>query len=38
VVYPGQDKDERIRLLRAFRDIRVMMDEIEKKISQIEGQ
>lgn len=38
VIYPGQDKDERIRLLRAFRDIRVMMDEIEKKISQIEGQ
>ena len=38
VIYPGQDKDERIRLLRAFRDVRVMMDEIEKKISQIEGQ
>jgi ParB family transcriptional regulator, chromosome partitioning protein len=38
VIYPGQDKDERIRLLRAFRDIRVMMDEIEKKISQIEEQ
>jgi len=38
VIYPGQDKDERIRLLRAFRDIRVMMDEIDKKISQIEGQ
>jgi ParB/RepB/Spo0J family partition protein len=33
VIYPGQDKDDRIRLLRAFRDVRVMMDEIEKKIS-----
>jgi ParB family chromosome partitioning protein len=38
VIYPGQDKDERIRLLRAFRDVRVMMDEIDRKISQIEEQ
>lgn len=38
VIYPGQDKDERIRLLRAFRDVRVMIDEIDRKISQIEEQ
>lgn len=38
VIYPGQDKDDRIRLLRAFRDARAMMDEIERKIAQIEGQ
>ena len=38
VIYPGQDKDDRIRLLRAFRDVRVMMDEIDRKISQIEEQ
>jgi len=38
VIYPGQDKNERIRLLRAFRDVRVMMDEIDRKISQIEEQ
>jgi hypothetical protein len=38
VIYPAQDADDRVRLLRVFRDVRAMMDEIEKKISQIEGQ
>jgi len=38
VIYSGQDADDRLRLLRVFRDVRAMMDEIEKKISQIEGQ
>lgn len=38
VIYPGQDKDDRTRLLRAFRDARAMMDEIDRKIASIEGQ
>jgi ParB/RepB/Spo0J family partition protein len=38
VIYPGQDTDDRVRLLRAFRDARAMMDEIDRKIAQIEGQ
>jgi ParB-like chromosome segregation protein Spo0J len=38
VIYPGQDTDDRIRLLRAFQDARVMMDEIDRKIAQIEEQ
>jgi ParB family transcriptional regulator, chromosome partitioning protein len=38
VIYPGQDTDDRVRLLRAFRDVRAMMDEIERNIAHIEGQ
>jgi len=38
VIYPGQDADDRIRLLRVFRDVKSIMDEIEKKIAQVEGQ
>ncbi|MEW6141453.1 MAG: ParB N-terminal domain-containing protein [Thermodesulfobacteriota bacterium] len=33
VIYPGQDADDRIRLLRPYRDVRVMMDEIEQKMA-----
>jgi ParB/RepB/Spo0J family partition protein len=38
VIYPGQDGDERMRLLRAYRDAAVMMNEIEQKIAGIDGQ
>ena len=38
VIYPGQDTDDRVRLLRAFQDAKAMMDEIDKKIAQIEEQ
>jgi len=34
VIYPGQDADDRIRLLRIFTDVRAMIDEIDKKIAQ----
>lgn len=37
VIYPGQDADDRVRLLRAFRDAKAIMDEIDKRIAQIEG-
>jgi ParB family chromosome partitioning protein len=38
VIYPGQDEDDRSRLLRPYRDTRAMMDRIEQKISGIDGQ
>jgi ParB/RepB/Spo0J family partition protein len=38
VIYPGQDTDDRTRLLRAFSDARAMMDEIDARIASIEGQ
>ena len=38
VIYLGQDTDDRVRLLRAFREARSMMDEIDRKIASIEGQ
>jgi ParB/RepB/Spo0J family partition protein len=38
VIYPGQDEDDRSRLLRPYRDARAMMDRIEQKISGIDGQ
>ena len=37
VLYTGQDRDERMRLVRPFRDASVMMAEIEQKIVGIEG-
>jgi ParB-like chromosome segregation protein Spo0J len=38
VIYPDQDQDDRARLVRAFQDARAMMDEIHKKIAEVEGQ
>lgn len=38
VIYAGQDGEERVRLVRPFRDVRVMMDEIEQKITDLEAQ
>jgi len=38
VIYPGQDADDRMRLLRPYRDVRAMMDEIEQKMTGIDGQ
>jgi ParB/RepB/Spo0J family partition protein len=38
VIYPGQDEDERMRLLRPYRDAAAMMDEIEQKIAGTHGQ
>jgi ParB/RepB/Spo0J family partition protein len=38
VIYPGQDADDRMRLLRPYRDVRGMMDEIEQKIAGPPGQ
>jgi hypothetical protein len=38
VIYPGQDADDRSRLLRPYRDARAMMDKIEQKISGIDEQ
>jgi ParB/RepB/Spo0J family partition protein len=37
VIYAGQDHDERMRLIRPFRDVSVMMAEIEQKIEGIEA-
>lgn len=37
VLYAGQDQDERMRLVRPFRYVRVMMDEIEQKIEGMEA-
>lgn len=37
VLYTGQDQDERMRLVRPFRDVSVMIDEIEQKIGGIEA-
>jgi ParB family transcriptional regulator, chromosome partitioning protein len=38
VICPGQDGDDRLRLLGPYRDARTMMDKIEQKISGIDGQ
>ena len=38
VIYPGQDADDRLRLLRPYRDARAMMDKIEQRISGIDEQ
>jgi ParB family transcriptional regulator, chromosome partitioning protein len=38
VIYPGQDSDDRMRLLRPYRDVAAMMEEIEQKIAGIENQ
>lgn len=38
VMYPGQDGDDRMRLLRPYRDVAAMMEEIEQKIAGIDGQ
>jgi ParB family transcriptional regulator, chromosome partitioning protein len=38
VIYPGQDEDDRSRLLRPYRDARAMVDKIEQKISGIDRQ
>jgi ParB/RepB/Spo0J family partition protein len=38
VIYPGQDRDDRARVVRAFQEARVTMDEIHGKIAQVEGQ
>lgn len=36
VIYPGQDEDDRLRLLLPYRDARAMMDRIEQKIAGID--
>ena len=38
VIYPGQDEDDRSRLLRPYHDARAMVDKIEQKISGIDRQ
>jgi hypothetical protein len=38
VIYPGQDQDDRIRLLRPYRDVAAIMGEIEQKIAGTESQ
>jgi ParB family transcriptional regulator, chromosome partitioning protein len=38
VIYPGQDEDDRIRLVRIFRDARSFMETIEEKIQKADGQ
>ena len=35
VIYSGQDEEDRIRLLRPYRDVKAMMDEMEQKIAGI---
>ena len=38
VIYPGQDEDDRIRLVRIFRDARSFMETIEQKVQKVDGQ
>jgi ParB family chromosome partitioning protein len=38
VIYPGQDEDDRIRLVRIFRDARSFMETIEEKIQKVDAQ
>jgi ParB family transcriptional regulator, chromosome partitioning protein len=38
VIYPGQDGDDRVRLVRPYGDVRAMMAEIEQKIAGMEAQ
>lgn len=37
-IYTGQEALDRVRLLRPYRDVAAMMDEIEQKIAGIQGQ
>jgi len=34
VIYPGQDESDRVRLMRPFNEVRAMMDEMDKQITE----